>query len=52
MTVRDVEAVRSATDATVVVVHLESINHCVEHRDVYRTLAGVVVPDDGQTIEL
>ena len=52
MTARDVGAVRDATDATVVVVHLESINHCVEQRDVYRALDGVVVPDDGQTIEL
>ena len=52
MTARDVAAVRDATDATVVVVHLESINHCVERRDVYRALDGVVVPDDGQTIEL
>jgi L-ascorbate metabolism protein UlaG (beta-lactamase superfamily) len=52
MTAHDVRAVRDATDATVVVVHLESINHCVERRDVYRPLDGVVVPDDGQTIEL
>jgi len=35
-----------------VVVHLESINHCLERRDVYRTIEGVVVPDDGESIEL
>jgi L-ascorbate metabolism protein UlaG (beta-lactamase superfamily) len=48
----DVRAVRAATDARVVVVHLEAINHCVERRVVYRAIAGVVVPDDGETIEL
>jgi L-ascorbate metabolism protein UlaG (beta-lactamase superfamily) len=52
MTAQDVEAVRDVTDASVVVVHLESINHCVERREVYRALEGVVVPDDGQAIEL
>ena len=48
----DVRRVREATDARVVVVHLEAINHCVERRDVYRAIDGVVVPDDGQSLEL
>jgi L-ascorbate metabolism protein UlaG (beta-lactamase superfamily) len=52
MDARDVRTLRSATDATVIVVHLESINHCVERRDVYRTIDGVVVPDDGETIDV
>jgi L-ascorbate metabolism protein UlaG (beta-lactamase superfamily) len=46
----DVRRVRGATDATVVVVHLEAINHCVERRNVYRAIDGVVVPDDGQSL--
>jgi L-ascorbate metabolism protein UlaG (beta-lactamase superfamily) len=48
----DVRRVRAATDARVVVVHLEAINHCVERRDVYRAIDGVVVPEDGETIDL
>ena len=52
MTAEDVRAVRAATDATVVVVHLEAINHCLERRGVYRAIDGVVVPDDGETLEL
>ncbi len=52
MTAADVRAVRDATDAAVIVVHLESINHCLERRDVYRAIDGVVVPDDGETIEV
>ena len=52
MTAADVRALRSATDATVVVVHLEAINHCLERRDVYRAIDGVVVPDDGESLEL
>jgi L-ascorbate metabolism protein UlaG (beta-lactamase superfamily) len=48
----DVRRVREATDATVVVVHLEALNHCVEPRSLYREIAGVVVPDDGETLEL
>ena len=32
MTVEDVRTVRDATDATVVAVHLEAMNHCVETR--------------------
>ena len=52
MDAADVRTLRYATAATVVVVHLESINHCLERRDVYRTIEGVVVPDDGESIEL
>ena len=48
----DVGRMRAATGAGVVVVHLEAINHCVERRDVYRAIDGVVVPDDGQSFEL
>jgi L-ascorbate metabolism protein UlaG (beta-lactamase superfamily) len=48
----DVRRVRESTDAHVVVVHLEAINHCVERRDVYRAIDGVAVPDDGQSLEL
>jgi len=48
----DVRRVREATDGYVVVVHLEAINHCVERRDVYRAIDGVVVPDDGQSLVL
>jgi L-ascorbate metabolism protein UlaG (beta-lactamase superfamily) len=48
----DVRRVRGTTDARVVVVHLEAINHCVERRDVYRAIEGVLVPDDGETIEV
>jgi L-ascorbate metabolism protein UlaG (beta-lactamase superfamily) len=51
MDAADVARVREATDARVVVVHLETINHCIEPRSVYRELDGVVVPDDGETID-
>jgi L-ascorbate metabolism protein UlaG (beta-lactamase superfamily) len=50
MTVDDVRAVRAATDARVVVVHLEAINHCIEPRSAYRAIDGVVVPDDGERV--
>ena len=52
MDVGDVRRVRDATDARVVVVHLEAINHCVEPRPAYAALEGVVVPADGEAIEL
>jgi hypothetical protein len=32
-------------------VHLEAINHCIEPRSAYRTIEGVLVPEDGETIE-
>jgi L-ascorbate metabolism protein UlaG (beta-lactamase superfamily) len=52
MDVTDVARVREAVDGPVVVVHLEAINHCIEPRAAYRAVAGVTVPDDGETIEL
>jgi L-ascorbate metabolism protein UlaG (beta-lactamase superfamily) len=50
MDVADVQRTRAATDARVVVVHLEAINHCIEPRSAYRELDGVLVPDDGETV--
>ena len=44
MDAADVGRVRGATDARVVVVHLEAINHCIQPRATYRELDGVVVP--------
>jgi len=52
MDAHDVRQARSALAGPVVVVHLEAINHCVERRDVYRAIPGVIVPADGETIEL
>jgi L-ascorbate metabolism protein UlaG (beta-lactamase superfamily) len=50
MDVADVRRVRSATDARVVVVHLEAINHCVEPRSAYEAIEGVIVPADGEPV--
>jgi L-ascorbate metabolism protein UlaG (beta-lactamase superfamily) len=50
MDVGDVRSVRAATDAPIVVVHLEAINHCLEPRSAYRGIDGVHVPADGETI--
>jgi L-ascorbate metabolism protein UlaG (beta-lactamase superfamily) len=36
-------------DGTVVVVHLEAINHCLEPRSAY---AGAIVPSDGEVLDL
>jgi L-ascorbate metabolism protein UlaG (beta-lactamase superfamily) len=52
MDVDDVRTLRDTTNGRVVVVHLEAINHCVEPRSAYREIAGVDVPNDGETIEL
>jgi L-ascorbate metabolism protein UlaG (beta-lactamase superfamily) len=52
MDAADVRRTREAVDGEVMVVHLESINHCVERRDAYRGIAGVTVPADGETLEL
>ncbi|MES1247096.1 MAG: MBL fold metallo-hydrolase [Actinomycetota bacterium] len=52
MTVADVRRTRDATDARIVVAHLEAINHCVEPRSAYRAIDGVIVPDDGETVAL
>jgi len=38
---------------TMIVVHLEAINHCLDTRDdVRRALPNAVVPEDGETVEL
>ena len=52
MDAADVRRLRAATDAVVVVVHLEAMNHCVEPREAYRAIDGVLVPDDGETLDL
>ncbi|WP_226005250.1 MBL fold metallo-hydrolase [Natrinema salinisoli] len=53
MGVEDVSTVREATDATVVVVHMEAINHCLLTREELRSgTENVLVPDDGETITL
>jgi hypothetical protein len=51
MDAADVGHAREATDARLVVVHLEAINHCVEPRSIYRELDSVVVPADGETLD-
>jgi L-ascorbate metabolism protein UlaG (beta-lactamase superfamily) len=52
MTIDDIRQV-AARVPTVVVVHLEAINHCIETREEVRTaLPDVIVPDDGETLEL
>jgi len=52
MTADDVRRVREATDAPIVVVHLEAINHCLEPRTAYAGIAGVHAPADGETLEI
>jgi len=52
MTVDDVRSVRAATNATVVAVHLEAMNHCLETRADVRAVSGVLVPEDGEKLEL
>jgi L-ascorbate metabolism protein UlaG (beta-lactamase superfamily) len=52
MTVEDVRGVRAATDATIVAVHLEAMNHCVETRADVRAVEGILVPEDGETLDL
>src|SRR4051812_48862013 len=56
MTSADVLAVRAAAPgATIVAVHLEAINHCLETRADLRQAtegAGIVIPDDGATVDL
>jgi L-ascorbate metabolism protein UlaG (beta-lactamase superfamily) len=52
MTSADVREV-AARVPTVVVVHLEAIDHCLETRDEVRAaVPGALVPEDGETIEL
>lgn len=51
MGVSDVAAVREATDAELVVVHMEAINHCLLTRDELRAeVEGVRVPADGELL--
>jgi L-ascorbate metabolism protein UlaG (beta-lactamase superfamily) len=52
MTVDDVRKVRAATAGRVVTVHLEAMNHCVEPRTAYEAIDGVLVPADGETLDL
>jgi len=52
MTADDVRRVREATDAVIVVCHLEAINHCVEPRSAYGGIPDVLVPADGETLIL
>ncbi|AUV83349.1 MBL fold metallo-hydrolase [Salinigranum rubrum] len=53
MGVKDITAVRETTDATVAVVHMEAINHCLLSREELRTeTEGVLVPEDGDQISL
>lgn len=53
MGIEDISAVRDATDGTVVVVHMEAINHCLLTRDELRSATeDVHVPDDGEQISL
>ena len=52
MTADDVRRV-AALVPTVVVVHLEAINHCLETRaEVRAAVPGALVPEDGETLEL
>ncbi|MCD2201755.1 MBL fold metallo-hydrolase [Halobacterium sp. KA-6] len=51
MGVEGIAAVREATDATVVVVHMEAINHCLLTRDELRSATeDVHVPEDGEQV--
>jgi len=53
MGIDDISAVRDATDATVVVVHMDAINHCLLTREELRSaVADVHVPDDGAQVSL
>ncbi len=52
MTADDVRRVREATDASIVVVHLEAINHCLEPRTAYTGITAVRAPADGETLDL
>ncbi len=51
MGIDDISAVRDATDATVAVVHMEAINHCLLSREELRSATNDVhVPEDGAYI--
>lgn len=52
MTIEDIRRVADRVP-TVVVVHLEAINHCIDTRDEVRSaLPHVIVPEDGETLAL
>jgi L-ascorbate metabolism protein UlaG (beta-lactamase superfamily) len=52
MTTRDIAEVARRVP-TVIVVHLEAINHCIESRDdVRRAVPSAIVPEDGETVVL
>ena len=52
MGVDDVRAVRESTDATVAVVHMEAINHCLLSREELRAgTENVRVPEDGEPLD-
>lgn len=51
MGIEDITAVRDATAGTVVVVHMEAINHCLLSRDELRSATNDVrIPDDGERV--
>lgn len=53
MGVEDINAVREATDAEIVVVHMEAINHCLLSREELRAeTEDVHVPEDGERFSL
>lgn len=53
MGVEDIAAVRDVTEAAVVVVHMEAINHCLLTRDELRSaIEDIHVPEDGEQIRL
>lgn len=53
MGVEDITAVREATDATIAVVHMEAINHCLLSREELRAeTENVLVPEDGERVSL
>jgi len=53
MGVKDITAVREATDAEIVVVHMEAINHCLLTRaELQSAIEDVHVPEDGERIRL
>ena len=61
MNAEDIAAVRhAAPGATIIVVHLEAINHCHETRPYYRQtlpelgvdLVNTLIPEDGETVTI
>jgi len=53
MGIEDITAVREATDAEIVVVHMEAINHCLLSREELRAeTEDVHVPEDGERFSL